>query len=257
MNILKQLIGLWRRQDVVPLTLNEKAMWLEILKYVNLNDREQPVQISAMQMMAGTQIPKGSLDKTRKGLVRKGYLEVEKGRKGHAPKYRLVPLYNYEIPISSSIGSSMCSSIGSTNGSAIGSSMSSALSSTSKKIKIKKKENIKENTKRKDLASRVPSVEEVREYILNHKLMVDPDIFWDCYAGAGWRDRNGNPVLDWRAKARQWHRRNDRASKEDVRKVMHPGKTELEADRIYFGEEEDDMIPELKEEWERRFSNDK
>ena len=236
MNLLKQLLGLWKQQDVAPLTPNEKAMYLEILKYINLNNRQQPVQISRVQMMAGTQLPEGSLSKARKRLIEKGYIQVERGRRGYAPRYTVSLLYRNEDP--NRIGNSIGNSI------------------TSKKIKIKKKENIKENIKRKDLTSRAPSPEEVREYILEHKLKVDPEAFWDCYAGAGWRDRNGNPVLDWRAKARQWHRRNDRASEEDVRKVIRSGKTELQADRLYFSEEEDDMIPELKEEWERRFGNE-
>ena len=252
MNLLKQLLGLWKQQDVVPLTPNEKAMYLEILKYINLNNRQQPVQISRVQMMAGTQLPEGSLSKARKRLVEKGYIQVERGRRGHAPRYTISLLYRNEDPnrIANGIGNGIANGIGNSIGNGIGNSI------TSKKIKIKKKESIKENIKRKDFASRAPSLEEVREYILEHKLKVDPEAFWDCYAGAGWRDRNGNPVLDWRAKARQWHRRNDRASEEDVRKVIRSGKTELQADRLYFSEEEDDMIPELKEEWERRFGNE-
>lgn len=50
------------------------------------------------------------------------------------------------------------------------------------------------------------SVEEVRAYCECDAPFCDPEAFFDTYAARGWRDAAGTPVVDWRAKARKWHR---------------------------------------------------
>ena len=54
-----------------------------------------------------------------------------------------------------------------------------------------------------------PSVEEISEYIASAGLnSVDPGRFFDYYEQQGWKLSNGNPMKDWKAAARNWHRRN-------------------------------------------------
>lgn len=57
-----------------------------------------------------------------------------------------------------------------------------------------------------------PSVDEVREYCESNGYSVDPVEFCDYYDGNGWMT-GVNPVHDWRAVVRSWHRRGERTAK--------------------------------------------
>lgn len=51
------------------------------------------------------------------------------------------------------------------------------------------------------------SVEEVRAYVAEKGLSVDPDYFWEYYEDAEWKDVKGKPVKNWKLKARTWSNR--------------------------------------------------
>ena len=52
-----------------------------------------------------------------------------------------------------------------------------------------------------------PTIEEVKVYVLNRNLNVDPEYFYDYYEANGWRVGK-DTMKDWQAAARNWHRRN-------------------------------------------------
>ena len=57
-----------------------------------------------------------------------------------------------------------------------------------------------------------PSVSDVQSFCLEHKLTgVDADAFVDFYTSKGWKIGN-NPMKDWHAAARNWHRREKAAN---------------------------------------------
>lgn len=58
----------------------------------------------------------------------------------------------------------------------------------------------------------VPTLEEVREYVITEKLAIDPDQFYDYYQAQGWVQSNGRPIKDWKAAARKWARRDSQPS---------------------------------------------
>ncbi len=49
-------------------------------------------------------------------------------------------------------------------------------------------------------------VEEVRAYVLEKKLSVNPDFFWAYFSNNKWIDKNLNPVLSYKHKLWTWHR---------------------------------------------------
>jgi len=51
------------------------------------------------------------------------------------------------------------------------------------------------------------SVEEVRAYVAEKGLSVDPDYFWEYYEDTEWKDVKGKPVKNWKLKARTWSNR--------------------------------------------------
>ena len=63
-----------------------------------------------------------------------------------------------------------------------------------------------------------PSIEEVRAYVCEEGLNIDPEEFMDYGTANGWKLSNGNPMKDWRATLRQWHRRKNQQKENQQRK---------------------------------------
>lgn len=49
-----------------------------------------------------------------------------------------------------------------------------------------------------------PTLQEVKDYCIERKSPVDPQIFWDKGESNGWVDKNGNRYKDWKAVVRTW-----------------------------------------------------
>lgn len=70
-----------------------------------------------------------------------------------------------------------------------------------------------------------PTVEEVRAYFAANCLRGDPSEFSDHFEAQGWVRGNGMPVVDWRAVARQWSRKQvefDQSKPADLRQPEKP-----------------------------------
>lgn len=77
------------------------------------------------------------------------------------------------------------------------------------KEKSKPKEKAAEVTQPKVAARprfQKPSIEELKDYIGQGKYNVDAEMFFDYYEANGWR-AGKNPMKDWKATVRNWHRR--------------------------------------------------
>ena len=57
--------------------------------------------------------------------------------------------------------------------------------------------------KKKDIA---PDIEEIRAYVKEKKLNIDPDHFFEFFSVGNWHDSKGAKVLNWKQKALTWHR---------------------------------------------------
>ena len=57
---------------------------------------------------------------------------------------------------------------------------------------------------RRERVASAPTLEEVKEFIQEEKLTIDPVRFFNFYEGQDWKTAAGNPIGDWRAKARAW-----------------------------------------------------
>lgn len=74
------------------------------------------------------------------------------------------------------------------------------------------------NTQRDKSRFTPPSIEEVRVYVCEEGLNIDPEEFMDYGTANGWKLSNGNPMKDWRATLRQWHRRKNQQKENQQRK---------------------------------------
>jgi hypothetical protein len=60
------------------------------------------------------------------------------------------------------------------------------------------------------------SVEEVRAYVREKELSVDPDWFWKYFTEHGWIKSNLEPVLSWKHTCWTWHRFSEQRGKKRV-----------------------------------------
>ena len=62
---------------------------------------------------------------------------------------------------------------------------------------------VKKNKKNKE--ERVaPTLEEIKSFVKEEKLTIDPARFFSFYEGQDWKTASGYPIRDWKAKARSW-----------------------------------------------------
>lgn len=53
-----------------------------------------------------------------------------------------------------------------------------------------------------------PDLEEVRMFVVETGLNVDPREFWSHYVKNGWIDDKGNPVRQWKSEIKRWEKEN-------------------------------------------------
>ena len=61
-----------------------------------------------------------------------------------------------------------------------------------------------------------PTPAQVDEYCAGKGISIDSERFVDYFTAQGWRLSNGNPMKDWRAAVRNWHRRDSGQVKKGV-----------------------------------------
>ena len=57
---------------------------------------------------------------------------------------------------------------------------------------------------RRERGASAPTLKEIKKFIQEEKLTIDPVRFFNFYEGQDWKTAAGNPIGDWRAKARAW-----------------------------------------------------
>lgn len=68
---------------------------------------------------------------------------------------------------------------------------------SNKKLRNKEEKEIK-----KERVS--PTLEEIKSFVKEEKLTIDPVRFFNFYEGQDWKTASGYPIKDWRSKARAW-----------------------------------------------------
>lgn len=68
------------------------------------------------------------------------------------------------------------------------------------------------------LETKGPTLEQVTEFARLRRSSVDPKTFFDYYAAAQWRDREGAPVRNWQQKFISWELRESQRAAEALKK---------------------------------------
>ena len=82
-----------------------------------------------------------------------------------------------------------------------------------------------------------PTLDQVREYARMRRSQADPKAFFDYYAAAGWRDREGKPVLNWQQTFIAWELREAQRGGKDRRNAGKQDLSCMDKDRDLTQEE--------------------
>ena len=97
------------------------------------------------------------------------------------------------------------------------------------KVKESKENKSKGKKSNNYVRSAPPTIDEVKTYIKEHKLHVDPEYFYSYYKGNGWMTGR-TPMVSWEATLRSW---NAREKKQNPQKYAY--------DSYYKSNEPDDL----------------
>ena len=186
--------------------LNNKAMWAEWFTVGNhvLSDLAR--------------LDERNLLRTKKGLKAKGLIDFKPGRRGKPSRYKIYTPEEREsmskIPgnndIQTDIETDILTDIETT-------SRSQAPQGAAGPLRLKTKDiRHREGKKRKTFSP--PTLEEVRAYVQEKRLPIDPQYFYDYFTEGDWHDSKGQPVKNWKQKALTWarHSRQEAPPPEEV-----------------------------------------
>lgn len=100
-----------------------------------------------------------------------------------------------------------------------------------------------------------PTLDQVREYARMRRSQADPRAFFDYYAAAGWRDREGKPVFNWQQTFIAWElRQAQRGGKSGSRSGGTQSLSCMDKDRDLTQEEADyrDKVLEMRRHMEEQ-----
>ena len=186
--------------------LNNKAIWREWFEARNIT-------LSAL-----TGLSEGNMIRAKKGLKAKGFIDFTPGRRGKPSKYRLSTpdeletLSNYTVQIES-ITESVTESVTEREKASKRYTPQGLEGPLRHKTKDKRH---RERKKGKPFSP--PTLEEVKAYVKEKGLPIDPQYFFDYFTAGDWHDSKGNPVKNWKQKALTWarHSRQEAPPPEEV-----------------------------------------
>lgn len=93
---------------------------------------------------------------------------------------------------------------------------------------------------------------DVELFVTQNNLNVEPQEFFDYYESQDWTKANGQPVKNWKACARQWHRRNSKGEADNAEKKAARAKRlkeieeQIERERAEMNEKAQKMLGKVK-----------
>ncbi len=176
--------------------LNNKAIWLEWFEASNIT------------LSAYTRLSERNMIRAKNGLKEKGFIDFTPGRRGKPSKYRLSTpdelesLSNCTVKIDS-ITDSVTDSV--TDREKVSKRYTPQGAAGPLRNKTK---DIRHIERKKGRPFSPPTLEEVRAYVEEKGLPIDPARFVEYYTDGDWHDSTGKPVKNWKQKALTWARHN-------------------------------------------------
>lgn len=195
--------GIWIPKEIwlaENLTLQEKVLLVEI---DSLDNEETGCYASNNYFSKFFGMTPGRISQIINGLVEKGFISTQLIKEGKEIRQRIIRINKPPYPEVFNI-------------------LNTYLENYKGGIKYFKEgylENYKENNielinKNNNIYRfHKPTLEELKEYIKEKNLNVDPQAFIDYYDSVGWKVGGKAPMKDWKATCRRWSRTNPKQEK--------------------------------------------
>jgi hypothetical protein len=192
---VRQFRGLWIPVEVLQddrLTLTDKVLWADINSYTSPTMSYFKARETIAEHL---QVSERSVTRSLKNLIATGWVAViaNDGRKRHF--HAMQPR--------------QCVSAQATEWLVSQDKMAPEPSQS-----VPRSSTVREQVRTQERMS-APTMDAVREYFENQG-GTEPDAFYDYFASQGWKRKNGQDIVDWKAAARNWMR-NEHKFKKDRR----------------------------------------
>ena len=174
--------------------LNNKSMWAEWFEVGN----------RILSLFVG--LDERNLLRTKKGLKEKGLIDFTPGKRGQPTKYRLLMTgeidsmskYTGKNDIETDILTDIETDIETTPQTRMNKGVAGPLRHKTKEIRRRER--------KKSKSFSPPNVDEVKAYVIEKELHIDPQRFVNYFEAENWHDKNGRPVKSWKRKALEWEK---------------------------------------------------
>lgn len=202
MHYFKQLNEFYSTLDYKPLSANAIAIYMILLHIANKTGWIDEFKVANSILMSKCSLSISSLQRARNELIVQDYISYKKGlNQNDAPKYKIKNLYFEQAheQADEQAGEQADEQPG---------------EHINKHNKTKHK-NKKENIEKKFIP---PSLEDVKSYVLEKKLNVDAEYFYNYFTDGNWIDSKGNPVRNWKQKLITWDKYSHKDSPIETKK---------------------------------------
>ena len=232
MTYLELLQEFDRWQTTRRLGASEVALWFGLARIWNNAGRPIVLSVPSVNLELKSGLSKMGVFRARKKLVDYGLIEYKKGEGNKkAPVYRILTPWNVGNEVSNEVSNGVSNGVSNKSESRYQSKYHSKYHSDNLyRVRERDIHNIfnsdVEPTKKTN-RFKIPTLEEIKNFIQENNYQVDAERFYDYYESNGWTVGKNKPMKNWQAAIRNWNR-NSYSNTGYSDEVNKPKKTEPE-----------------------------
>lgn len=196
MNYIAEINGFERWLETNYLPSLAQLLWYKLVMLCNKAGWSEWVTVDNQRLMSYIQLKReATFIELRDKLIEAGLIEYRKGKKGSPNQYK-INTFNLKVQT------------------VVETEVQTVVKTEVETVDIDKLNKTKSKRKSKKKEFTPPSLDEVKKYILEKRLSVNAQKFYDYFTESKWVDSNGNKVKNWKSKVLTW----DSFEKKDIKK---------------------------------------
>lgn len=214
-----------RWQTTRRLGASEIALWFGLARIWNNAGRPIVLSVPSVNLELKSGLSKMGVFRARKKLVDHGLIECKKGEGNKkAPVYRILTPWNVGNKVSNEVSNK--SEVGNKVSNGVSNEVSNGVSNKSESryqskyhskyhsdnlYRVRERDihnifNSDVEPTKKTNRFKIPTLEEIKNFIQENNYQVDAERFFDYYESNGWTIGRNKPMKNWQAAIRNWNR---------------------------------------------------
>lgn len=187
MNYIAEINAFERWLETNYLPSSAQLLWYKLIMLCNKAGWCEWVTVDNQRLMALIQLKReATFIELRNKLIEAGLIEYRKGKKGSPNQYK-IKTFNLKVQTE------------------VETVVKSVVKTEVQTVDIDKLNKTKQKRKSKEKEFIAPSLEEVQKYVLEKKLNVNAEKFYNYFTEGNWIDSKGNEVKNWKQKLLTWN----------------------------------------------------